>query len=250
MADKSWYEWFFGKKYLQARQPTLQQADIDQEIHFLTQQLHLEPGRSVLDLCCGHGRHAVPLAQQGLEVVGVDISEYLINLAEQAASNARVNVDFVLRDMREIDWKERFDGVINMFTAFGFFSEDHENFRVLELVAQALKPGGYLCMDVISYVWLVRNWESSGWTRGGDDVLSLEERSMNWCKGLHISGRTIIEPEGKQWNMNHSLRVFPPHELVQWIERAGMEVQNLFGNFGGAPFDFNCRRLILVARKP
>ena len=249
MNEQSWYERFFGKWYLQARHPTLKEADINQEINFLTQQLDLREGSRVLDLCCGHARHAVPLAQRGMSVVGVDLSEYLLSLAEQAAGNANVSIEFQRRDMREIEWVDEFDGIINMFTAFGFFAEDEENFGVLELVCRALKPGGVFCIDVISYVWLVRNWVASGWSTGEGDVLSLEDRSINWRRAMHISGRTLIEPDGKRWSMTHSLRIFPPHELVQWIEKAGMEVQDLYGNFGAAPFDFDSQRLILIAKK-
>ena len=77
----------------------------------------------------------------------------------------------------------------------------------------------------------------------------MEERNVNWASGTHVSGRTIIEPSGKHWTMTQTLRIFPPHELVAWLERAGLAVENLFGNFGAAPFDFNSRRLIAVAKK-
>ena len=249
MIEQSWYERFFGQQYLRARQPTLKEADINQEMHFLIDQLHLQSGMRLLDLCCGHGRHAIPLAKHGLQVTGVDFSEYLLSLAQQAADNTGVSVEFVHGDMREIDWSNHFDAVINMFTAFGFFADDSENYAVLERVSQSLKSGGYFCIDVISYIWLMRNWVSSAWSRGGDDVISLEDRTMRWETGVHVSGRTIIEPEGKHWNMTQTLRIFPPHELVQWLARAGLTVVGIFGNFGAAPFDLNSRRLILIARK-
>ncbi len=175
MIEQSWYKRFFGEQYLRARQPTLREADVNQEVQFLIHQLKLKPGAQVLDLCCGHGRHAIPLAKHGLRVTGVDTSEYLLNLGQQSAETANVDVEFVHQDMREFEGVDRYDAVINMFTAFGFFASDDENYAVLERVARALKPGGHFCIDVVSYVWLMRNWVSSAWTRGGDDVISLED---------------------------------------------------------------------------
>src|SRR5689334_1899405 len=56
--------------------------------------------RRVLDLCCGPGRHAIPLAQKGLEVTGVDFSSFLLDKARENARAADVTPEFVRADMR------------------------------------------------------------------------------------------------------------------------------------------------------
>ena len=66
----------------------------------------------MLDLCCGWGRHVVPLAQQGMRVTGLDLSAYHLKLAKAAAREAGVEIDLFRGDMREIPREAgRFDAL-------------------------------------------------------------------------------------------------------------------------------------------
>lgn len=105
-------------------------------------ELELDKPMKILDLACGHGRHANRLAELGHSVTGVDITSGFLEIAKKDAQERGVSVEYVQGDMREISFKEEFDRVLLLFTAFGYF-EDEENFKVLENVAQALKPGDY-----------------------------------------------------------------------------------------------------------
>src|SRR5436190_373604 len=69
-------------------------------------------GGWVLDLCCGPGRHAVPLAKKGFRVTGVDRSPFLLDEAKTRAVEADVDVEFVLEDMRSFSRPSAFDVVV------------------------------------------------------------------------------------------------------------------------------------------
>lgn len=204
----------------------------------------------LLDLCCGHGRHAIPLAQRGLKVVCQDLSPHQLERARTSAGELGVELEIVQRDMRDIRWSGRFDAVINLFSAFGFFPSDEDNIRVLEGVAGALKPGGRLLLDTRSYEHVMRTWQPHGYFRGEGDVLVLEDRKMDWMRGIEEVERTHIEADGRRWKITLRLRLFPAHELVDWLARAGLEAERLFGSYAGAPFGLDAERLIIVARKP
>ena len=107
------------------------------------------PGAAILDLACGQGRIAVPLAQRGYRVTGLDLSEQLLDVARAAADAAGVIVEWHRADMRDIpaEWAGRFDYIINIFTAFGYFEDEAENQRVLAGVARALKPDGRFLIE-------------------------------------------------------------------------------------------------------
>jgi SAM-dependent methyltransferase len=247
--ETHWYEEFFDESYLRAYRPRLALVDPEKEVDFLMVQLRLQPGMRLLDLCCGQGRHAVPLARRGLRVAGLDLSARLLGEAEKAAREAGVSLELVRRDMRDIPWTEEFDGAINMFTAFGYFDEDEENFRVLEGIARALKPGGRFCLDVMSYSWLLRHYEEKGWSLGEGGLLELEERRTDWMSGHHESEVTLIEPDGSRKKRTIRVRLFAPHELVAWLRRAGLTVESLFGDLAGSPFGLDTPRLVLVGMK-
>jgi cyclopropane fatty-acyl-phospholipid synthase-like methyltransferase len=71
--------------------------------------LKVPPGTRVLDLGCGPGTYAVPLAHQGAEVTGVDLSEAMLDQARQACADAGAPVRLVRADMRDVVEPESFD---------------------------------------------------------------------------------------------------------------------------------------------
>src|SRR6059036_984430 len=80
-------------------------------------------GGTVLDLCCGPGRHAVALAKRGFAVTAVDRTPFLLDHARARAAEAGLSVEFVLSDMRRFKRPEAFDLILNIFTSFGYFNE-------------------------------------------------------------------------------------------------------------------------------
>jgi 2-polyprenyl-3-methyl-5-hydroxy-6-metoxy-1,4-benzoquinol methylase len=105
--------------------------------------LDLQPGMSVLDLACGHGKLASHLAARGCEVTGLDSSAVFLDRARADAAASGVSVEYVAGDMRQIPWTRRFDRVLNWSTAFGYF-DDTTNRAVLDGIVGALRPGGRL----------------------------------------------------------------------------------------------------------
>jgi SAM-dependent methyltransferase len=114
------------------------------EIAFLTRQLPRPAFSSILDLCCGEGRHAVALAQLGYEIIGVDREHAALVCARRACPFAR----FVCADMRDIAAIDRtFDGVIILWQSFGYF-DAAANVRLLGDIAGRLTSRGRLVLDL------------------------------------------------------------------------------------------------------
>ncbi|OGG56622.1 MAG: hypothetical protein A3F84_08335 [Candidatus Handelsmanbacteria bacterium RIFCSPLOWO2_12_FULL_64_10] len=73
----AWFRRFFGEEYLLFDE----HPDTPKEVAFIVEALRLTPRTRLLDLCCGYGRHAVPLAGQGFAVVGLDLSPVMLREA-------------------------------------------------------------------------------------------------------------------------------------------------------------------------
>src|SRR5277367_4048063 len=73
-------------------------------------------GSSILDLCCGPGRHAVEFARLGSHVTGVDRTSFLLDRARERAVEAGVHVEWVQQDMRRFLRPSSFDLVCSLFT--------------------------------------------------------------------------------------------------------------------------------------
>lgn len=83
-------------------------------------RLGLGDEASVLDLGCGIGRHALELARRGYHVVGVDRTARYLEIARARAQSGRLHAEFIGEDMRRFARAEAFDGVISMWTSFGY----------------------------------------------------------------------------------------------------------------------------------
>jgi len=100
-------------------------------------------GRRILDLGCGTGGHAVPLAQRGYEVVGVDRSPDMLRRAEERSTTAR----FELGDVASVDLSETFDVVLMMFAVLGYQVGNAAAQAALATARRHLRPGGLFFCD-------------------------------------------------------------------------------------------------------
>ena len=248
--ESPWYELYFEERYLRAYGPLLATVDVPAEVDSVVRELQIAPGARILDLCCGQGRHAVELARRGFRVTGLDLSDHLLGRAREKARESGVQLELVRGDMREIPWTGEFDAAINMFTAFGYFEDDRENHRVLEGVARSLLPGGRFYLDTASFTWLLRHWETLAWTPGEGGLLQLQDRRMDWLRGIQRTQHLFVEPDGSRQALATNLRLYLPHELASLLRSAGLEVEKLLGDRAGGEFGMDSSRLILVAMKP
>ncbi len=159
---RPWWETFFGEDYLRIYAPVLPPERTAREVEGivrLLEELGVPPGSGLLDLACGHGRHAIPLAQRGYRVTGQDLSRVFLRRAEEDARAAGVSVRWRHGDMRQIAFDAEFDAVINIFTAFGYFDSEDEDLAVLRQVRKALKSGGVFLLETMHRDALVRGFQ-------------------------------------------------------------------------------------------
>ncbi len=202
--------------------------------------------RSVLDLCCGPGRHTIPLAQKGLEVTAVDLSPFLLERASENARAARVAPEFVRADMRSFVRPNAFDAVLNLYTSFGYFEDRNDDEQVLANIFESLRPGGTAVIDVIGK-------ELQG--RRGDRITDLPDGSTCIQRIQIVDEWTTVKSEwlvvrgdsARRYCFTH--RLYSGRELRDAMEVAGFEV-SLFGDFAGSEYGPQSLRLIAVGRKP
>jgi SAM-dependent methyltransferase len=221
----------------------------EREVDFMVGALSLPSGASVLDLCCGEGRHAVELALRGYRMSGLDLSAFHLRLARQAAKDAGVSVRWHRADMRDLPWEDEFDAVINVFTSFGYLESDEEDFKVLMAVARALKPGGRFLLDTINREMLVRHWETHRWQEGADGTLRLEDRRFDFLGGRQRNRVLSIHPDGTRREREIDLRMYTLKELADMLSRAGLVVRQTWGGFDGRDYGLDTLRMIVLSEK-
>jgi ubiquinone/menaquinone biosynthesis C-methylase UbiE len=246
-----WYESFFGRDYLEVYGYQFTPERAEREVDFAVKALRLTPGESVLDLCCGQGRHAVLLAGRGLHVTALDLSSEYLELAQEAAREKGVAIQTVHADMREIPFEANSDAIVNMFSSFGYLETEAEDAKVLAAIIRALKPGGRVLLDLLNREWVVTNYIQNDWHSDPDGTLYLEHRELELETSRNHVTFTAIAPDGSRREIaGHHIRLYTLREVMGMLEAAGLAFEGVHGGFEGEAYSINTRRMIVVAKRP
>jgi SAM-dependent methyltransferase len=218
------------------------------EVNGVVGQLGLPPGARLLDLCCGQGRHAVPLARLGLRVTGLDLSRPLLARAA-AAADGGPPVGLVAADMRRLPFADgSFDAVLNLFHSFGYLEDEAEDERVLAEVARVLAPGGRFLQELANREALVRGWHDSEIARH-DGLLVLQERALDLRTSRDLVRYTWLDPDGRQVTREASIRLYTLTELEAMLGRAGLELLAVAGDLDGGPLELDSSFVVTLSRR-
>lgn len=245
-----WYLTYFGETYFDIYGAMLSEERTTREVAGIERLLALPPGSRILDLACGHGRHAIPLAQWGYQVTGQDLSEVFLDRARAEAQARGVTITWIHSDMREVPFADEFDAIINIFTAFGYFESDTEDQQVLQQVQKALRPGGYFLLDLMHRDSVVRGFQPFDVSRRETGLVITEERHFDQLAGRTTVRVTLFYPDGRRTELGHVVRSYTLTELAAMLASSGLELQATYGGLDGSSLTLDSRRLVIVARKP
>jgi SAM-dependent methyltransferase len=222
----------FGPSYAAAYDALYSEKDYEAECDFLVSAFAASSRRvrSVLDLGCGTGAHAIRLAGRGYDVVGVDISPSMLAIAKHGASEAEPGrSEFVLGDIRSVRLDRTFDAVIGMFAVLGYQTSDEDVRAALTTVRTHLAEGGPFVFDV----WYGPAVEAIGPSSRSRVVVAGEaeierEASAKLDRAAHlcdVSYRLITRRSGRpeeSVDEVHRMRYFFGDELERFLLGAGL----------------------------
>jgi SAM-dependent methyltransferase len=239
----------------------------DQEVDFLVEQLGLAPGTRVLDVGCGPGRHARALAQRGIVVHGVDISQRFVDLARDGAPDGAT---FERMDARAMPFDAEFDLVLSLCQgAFGLPANpagsgtgtgrhgDPEpdvllaDLPLLERMAAACRPGGRVVLSAFSAYFQVRHLSDGP---GPEQPLRAGEHRFDAATGVNHERTEIRDPNGTVAEVDLWTACYTPRELRLLAAAVGLEAEALWsvtpGGYAARPPDLEHEEFLLVARRP
>ena len=138
---KNTYSEIWFELFLEPIQP----IHTEQEIAFLCHYLPTPPYITLLDLCCGQGRHANLLGSRGYKVTGIDLSKTNIDKAKIESNDQVVYFEMDMRNLA--DMSDSFDAIINLWQSFGYFDDD-TNAEILRQIYRKLNPKGRVVLDI------------------------------------------------------------------------------------------------------
>ena len=223
----------FGPEYADAYDYLYEDKNYIEEcvlINRLLQSYGSGTVRSVLDLGCGTGNHAVSLAERGYKVVGVDRSAQMLNAARQKASTRQLNAQatFYEGDIRSFRVEQSFDASLMMFAVLGYQLENRDVLAALRTVRQHIQPGGIFIFDV----WYGPAVLSEGPTDRVKSIATDEGHILRMASGQLDLQRHLCKVSYHLWRMEgdrlrgkteetHLMRFFFPLELNLFLECSG-----------------------------
>jgi cyclopropane fatty-acyl-phospholipid synthase-like methyltransferase len=241
-----WFEeWFNSKEYLDVYQHR-NENDANKLFGLILKNVELTQGAKVIDLGCGSGRHSILFARKCFDVTGVDLSENLLKVAERSAKNENLNIKFVKADLRHFDMEQQYDIAVNLFTSFGYFDTDEENFSVFRTANRLLRKGGYFVFDYLNRTYLEKNLvRESKKVKSHENII--QKRRI---EGDRVVKDIIIQYNGTSKTFFESVKMYRIGELRKAIEENGLAIKKTFGDFTGSDFnEENSSRLIIIAQK-
>lgn len=206
------------------------------------------PGKRVLDLACGPGRFAIPLARKGYAVTGVDRTRHLLDRARKRARGRARRIEWVRADMRDFVRPDAFDLAVNLFTSFGYFEDKDDDLVVLRNLFASLRPGGACVLEMVGKEIVARGFQPATWTELSDGSVLVEHHEVldGWSR-MHNVWIVIRKGRAKRFTFHHT--IYSGQELRDRMERAGFEDVRLYGNLDGGAYGTGAQRLIAVGRK-
>jgi SAM-dependent methyltransferase len=246
IATDWWKDFFHGvvvDLWLAFPTPEMTSAETD----FLVEHLHLQPGARVLDTPCGGGRHAVELAERGFQVTAVDLSTAFLAHARKAAAERGVQVDLHEREMRNLPWRETFDGAFCWGNSFAYL-DDTGNLDFLSCLSKALKPGSRFVLELGSVAEsILPNYQERRWYQVGDIYFLVQNRHN--LQESCLESELVFVRDGKTERRAHRQRIYTYRELSKLLQDAGFVDIKGYAGLRGEPFRLGCQPLIMTAVK-
>jgi len=222
--------------------------DTSKEVSFIESVLF--KNGTILDLCCGTGRHSIALRKQGLNVIGIDLSKNLLTIAQLRMKRARVRFPLIRADMRFFPFRDNlFSAIINMFTSFGYLPSESEDAVSLLEINRTLRSKGTFLLDLANRDHVVKTFRERDWAEFEPFYL-LEKRLLDLKASKLISQWTLVEKNTTRVkSIQHTVRLFTMSRVEQLLNEAGLTIKEVYGGYEKQEFTLDTSRMIVLAEK-
>lgn len=248
--NSPWWELFFESvdSLTLSRFPGARETQL--EVEALEDMLDLQPGQLIGDICCGMGRHLLPLTAMGYDVVGLDRSAMMLQLAQRGGEIAQLQPRLVQGDAQKLPFGDSvFDVVTNLFNSFGYLPAEADDRDVLAEAARCLKPGGRFFLDT-------RNKKHQILYAPYHEVMTLQDgrELVMRCTYLRDTGRLEscwYDADDQSRLVHHaSIHLYSPAEIEAMLVAAGFRVDARYGDYDGSEFEGWERQLLFLCTRP
>lgn len=223
-----WWRDIFNANYLRTDGDVVEDPEItESEIDAYLSMVDVAKDATILDLCCGQGRHVMELARRGYSsLFGVDRSHYLISRARRVAKRDGLNVTFREGDARKLRFADNtFDFVYIGGNSFGYFESEEDDLAVLSELQRILKPEGKLLIDFTDGDYIRSHFDARSWEWIDKTYFVCRERALSRDSNRLISREVITHvKKGVVADQFYAERLYSDVQLGELVNGTGFAV--------------------------
>ena len=234
-----WFQSWFDTTYYHILYKHRDYKEAEVFIKNLVTYLNLDKNDSILDLACGKGRHSIFLNTLGYSVTGLDLSKNSIKHAKKHESSS---LNFEVHDMRAL-YTTKFEVVLNLFTSFGYFEEEVDNFKAIQTIKSSLKQNGIGVIDFMNSPFIIENLIAKNSYEDENVKFNL---SRSFSDGFIFKDIEVIDAN-ETYHFQEKVRAFTFQDFEMMLSKAGLHLLDCFGNYKLEPYNSKTsERLILI----
>lgn len=197
----------------------------------LLQRHNLKP-ETVLDLACGTGSMSVLLAKRGYQVLGADLSEDMLAMAWEKASELEDNLPFfICQPMEELQLPYQVDWVVCCLDSLNYVTDPDKAQQALGQIYDALVPGGALIFDINSPEKLM-GLDGQVFLDENDDTYCVWRAEFDRSENICYYGMDLFQREGELWQRSfeeHREYAYSVEQLTGYLTQAGFSIVEVYG---------------------
>lgn len=212
--------------------------------------------RNVLELCCGTGRITIPLAQAGIRITGLDITDSMLGEAKKKTSLLKLDIEYVKGDMRSFSLPEKYHLIFIPFNSIHCLYTHEDIQRAFRSVRENLADDGYFIIDYFnpSIDYICEHQKEGSViaeyaTSDGRDVRIIQTMTYEDASQVNrIQWEYIVD--GKSVSKEAlDMRIFYPQELNYYLESNGYKIVSKYGDYAMSAFTDKSPTQLVVCQK-
>lgn len=207
--------------------------------------------RTAVDLACGTGSVALLLAQKGLQVTAVDMSEEMLCQASGKAMEAELPITFACQRLEQLRLPRGVDLAVCALDSLDYITDPEDCRQAMARVYKALNPGGCFIFDVNTPEKL-RAMDGQVFLDEDEDVYCVWRGEFNEETNICTYGMDLFQRQGKAWHRSweeHREYAYSREQLTDYLKSAGFTAIEVYGDRRMTPPRSADQRIYFKARK-
>ena len=207
--------------------------------------------RTAVDLACGTGSVTAILARQGLDILGVDLSEDMLTVAQQKVMDMERPPRFICQPLQNLYLPRGVDLAVCALDSLDYITDPKDCAQAIARVYKALNPGGIFIFDVNTPEKL-RAMDGQVFLDEDDDVYCIWRGEFDEETNICSYGMDLFQRQGNVWHRSfeeHREHAYSQEQLLQYLKQAGFTHIQVYADRKFAPPQPGEQRIYIKARK-